>query len=57
MTKIYAIESPALEMGRILKNKLSPLRVNIAVPQPTLLSPSLTGLLEGIDIDELFKFD
>ena len=28
VAKIYAIESPALEMGRILKNKLSPLKVN-----------------------------
>ena len=29
VAKIYAIESPVLDMGRILKNKLSPLRVNI----------------------------
>ena len=28
MLKVYAIELPVLEMGRILKNKLSPLRVN-----------------------------
>ena len=28
MAKIYAAEMPVLEMGRILKNKLSPLRVN-----------------------------
>ena len=27
MLKVYAIELPVLEMGRILKNKLSPLRV------------------------------
>ena len=29
MAKIYAIDMPALEMGRILKNKVSPLRVNM----------------------------
>ena len=28
MATLYAIESPVLEMGRILKNRLSPLRVN-----------------------------
>ena len=27
VAKIYAAETPVLEMGRILKNKLSPLRV------------------------------
>ena len=29
MAKIYAAETPVLEMGRILKNKLSPLRVKL----------------------------
>ena len=29
MAKIYAAETPVLEMGRILKNKLSALRVNL----------------------------
>ena len=29
MAKIYAIESPVLEMGRNLKNKLSPVKVNV----------------------------
>ena len=31
VAKLYAIESPVLEMGRILKNRLSALRVKVAV--------------------------
>ena len=31
MAKIYAIQSPTLEIGRILKNRLSALRVKVIV--------------------------
>ena len=33
MAKLYAIESPVLEMGRIVKNRLSALRVK-SDPKP-----------------------
>ena len=55
MAKIYAIEAPVLEMGRRLKNKLSPPRVKKTQAEKELLPLAVLDIFRGQTVYKIYQ--
>ena len=55
VAKIYAIEAPVLEMGRRLKNKLSPPRVKKTQAEKELLPLAVLDIFRGQTVYKIYQ--